>query len=414
MKLIELFSMLEHAKFQNIKHVIILFLIIQSSAINSQPSDYLKARAFDCSNQIDSAIFYYSKIIEKPNTGANIFLARGKDYFHKRLYSEAIGDFKKANSLNNDIADFELAKCFAQQNDIENTIQFLKKHLSSSYKLAQVIVRLDPVFGRFEESPEWKSLWAQDWYDKYDSQVGEARFMANNKDWIGVINFVSGIVIEDTKHYELLYYRAKAYYEMGNYNTAVNEFARAIELHHRDFEYYSGRADAHIKLGNKKDALADYSAAIELAPDHFFLYLKRAETNFSLGSYEKAKDDAGFYLSLFTNDSAALYLSGRIAYATGKYFDALVFYNRLIKEYPQISKFYISRGETFEKTGMQPNALKDYNFCLSLEPKNYVAMRKRGQLFLNYEDKKDACTDFSNAMKGGDFEANNLYLDNCR
>jgi hypothetical protein len=63
---------------------------------------------------------------------------------------------------------------------------------------------------------------------------------------------------------------------------------------------------------------------------------------------------------------------------------------------------------------MQPNALKDYNFCLSLEPKNYVAMRKRGQLFLNYEDKKDACTDFSNAMKGGDFEANNLYLDNCR
>jgi tetratricopeptide (TPR) repeat protein len=149
-------------------------------------------------------------------------------------------------------------------------------------------------------------------------------------------------------------------------------------------------------------------------PDVFYLYLKRAEINFSLGNYEKANDDAGFYLSLFTNDSAALNLSGHIAFSTGKYFDALVFFNRIIKEYPSTSKYYISRGETFEKTGMQPNALKDYNLCLSIEPKNYVALRKRGQIFLSREDKKNACIDFLKSMKGGDFEANNLYLDNCR
>jgi predicted negative regulator of RcsB-dependent stress response len=63
---------------------------------------------------------------------------------------------------------------------------------------------------------------------------------------------------------------------------------------------------------------------------------------------------------------------------------------------------------------MQPNAFKDYIFCLSLEPKNFVAMRKRGQIFLNREDKKNACADFQKAMNGGDFEANNLYLDNCK
>jgi tetratricopeptide (TPR) repeat protein len=392
--------------------LLILFFI--SSSTFSQPSDYIIARAFDCSNQIDSAINYYSKIIEKQPGDVKIYLARGKDFYLKKLYPEAIDDYTKANSLNAEIADFSLAQCYAQQNNINQSIQFLKKHLSSKYKLSQSTVRLDPAFNRCEESPEWKELWANDWYDKYDSQIGEARFMFNNKDWMGVVNFVNGAVKDDTKHHELIYFRAKAYYELENYNTAVNEFTKAIELHHRSFEYYAGRADANIKLGNKKNAIKDYSEAIELAPDVFSLYLKRARTNLSLGDYDKAKDDASFYLALFKNDSTALNISGQIAFSTGKYFDALVFYNKLIKEFPKISRFYISRGETFEKTGMQPNALKDYNYCLMLEPKNFMAMRKRGQILLNREDKKNACADFLKAMKGGDFEANNLYLDNCR
>jgi predicted negative regulator of RcsB-dependent stress response len=51
---------------------------------------------------------------------------------------------------------------------------------------------------------------------------------------------------------------------------------------------------------------------------------------------------------------------------------------------------------------------------LNIEPDNIIALKKRGQLLLNKGDRKAACQDFKKAMNLGDFQSNNLYLENCR
>jgi len=86
----------------------------------------------------------------------------------------------------------------------------------------------------------------------------------------------------------------------------------------------------------------------------------------------------------------------------------------LINSYPIVAKYYLARGETYEKTNMVPNALKDYNSCLKIEPENIIALRKRGQLLLNKGEKKAACEDFRKAMNLGDFQSNILFLDHCK
>jgi tetratricopeptide (TPR) repeat protein len=280
--------------------------------------------------------------------------------------------------------------------------------------MTQVSVRMDKAFSQYENSQEWNDLWKNEWYDKYDSQIGEARFMSNNKDWMGVINFISDIIKNDSRHHELLYYRARAFYEMDNFNTAVNDYCKAIEINKHHYEYFEGRADAYLKLKKEKDAVSDLSTAINLAPDEFGLYLKRSETYLLSGNYNPAKSDVDFYLSFFDNDTTANYLSGRISLALGNYLEALSHFNYLINNYPQTARYYLSRGETFEKTSMLSNALKDYIRCLNIEPDNIIALKKRGQLLLNKGDRKAACQDFKKAMNLGDFQSNNLYLENCR
>ena len=390
------------------------YLGLSQNILNAQATDFIRARAFEIKNLPDSALIYYSKLLAIKESDTKILLARGRVYFVKKDFDNAILDFKKANQLSNDIASFQLAQCYAVLNDLPMTIEFLKKHLSSKYKQPQVNIRLNSAFLKFESNADWKKLWVNDWYNKSDNQVGEARFMFNNKDWMGVINYVSGVLKENSKRHELLYFRAKAYFAMENFTTSLNDYNSAIEVFKNNSNYYEGRAEVYRKLGKVKEAYKDYSTAINLEPDNFNYYLQRAELSLALNNIENSKEDIDLYLSLFSSDYKARFLAGKIAFASGNYLTALSYYNSLINEYPQRSTLYFERAETFNKATMYPNALKDYNICLNLEPSNIPALRKLGQLQYSLNNLKEACINWKKAMNAGDFESNNLYLDNCR
>jgi len=94
-------------------------------------------------------------------------------------------------------------------------------------------------------------------------------------------------------------WRGKAYYEKEDYNQALTEFTKAIELRNNDYPYYNWRARTHNKLGNFKLAIEDFSKLIELTEfekrDNWDKYLERAESyslnkeyNLAIADYEKA------------------------------------------------------------------------------------------------------------------------------
>jgi tetratricopeptide (TPR) repeat protein len=396
------------------KIVIVILLHVSSFISSGQNIHFLKGRAFEIKNQADSALLYYSKAIEKSGQDARFYLARGKMYFKNHRVNDALFDLNQANSISTDIADFDIAKCYAKQKNTDQVIIYLRKHLSSHYKLSQSTVRMEPAFAYLENSKEWNKLWSTEWYDKYDMQVGEARFMINNKDWMGAIDFISNCLTPNSKHHELIGFLGKAYFEMGNYTTSVNMYTEAIEIFKRNYEYFEGRSDAYIKLDKLNQSLADLNSAVELAPDMFHLYRKRSEVFYKSEMVEKAKNDIDFYLSFFENDSTAIFLAGKIAMATHNYIEALEYFNSLLKVNPKKPLYYLSRAEAFERTGLVPNALKDYNSCLNLEPSNTSALKKRGQILFSQGNKKSACSDWLKAMNMGHIEATNLYQDNCR
>ena len=56
-------------------------------------------------------------------------------------------------------------------------------------------------------------------------------------------------------------YRASAYFELGDYLSAIEDYSKAIKLAPQQAILYSDRADTYVYLDNKDAAISDYKKA---------------------------------------------------------------------------------------------------------------------------------------------------------
>jgi tetratricopeptide (TPR) repeat protein len=80
-------------------------------------------------------------------------------------------------------------------------------------------------------------------------------------------------------------------YFLEDYDGAIQDYNKAIELNPDNASFYKLRGIANRKLKNNNDAINDYSKAIELNPNDPQTYLFRADALFTLGNNEKCRLD---------------------------------------------------------------------------------------------------------------------------
>ena len=81
------------------------------------------------------------------------------------------------------------------------------------------------------------------------------------------------------------------YNNNGEYDKAMSEFTKAIELDPNFALAYGNRGWVYIKLGQYEQAVADCTKAIELDPDLALAYNSRGWAYIELGEYEQALAD---------------------------------------------------------------------------------------------------------------------------
>ncbi len=90
---------------------------------------------------------------------------------------------------------------------------------------------------------------------------------------------------------ETFYWRGRAYYELKNFYSALNDFKKAIKTNPRHFESY--RMIDHILMRDKKwdDIIRYWNGFLALEPDHAQAYLERAGTYHHKQDHSKALKD---------------------------------------------------------------------------------------------------------------------------
>jgi tetratricopeptide (TPR) repeat protein len=100
--------------------------------------------------------------------------------------------------------------------------------------------------------------------------------------------------IELNPGYALAYYwRGVAYERLGDYPRALVEFHQAIALDPEHAEFYVGRGDAYRKLGDYEMAIREYDVAIAQDPRLAAAYHNRGVAHERLEDYQQALGDYG-------------------------------------------------------------------------------------------------------------------------
>jgi len=77
----------------------------------------------------------------------------------------------------------------------------------------------------------------------------------------------------------------------GDYEGAIEDYNKAIEINPKDAEAYNNRGVAKWDLGDDRGAIEDYNKAIEIKPRYADAYSDRGVVKDKLGDYKGAIED---------------------------------------------------------------------------------------------------------------------------
>jgi len=183
----------------------------------------------------------------------------------------------------------------------------------------------------------------------------------------------------------------------GDWDGAMEDYTRAIDLQPENPVPYVGRANIRNNQGDLQEAIEDYNAAISRDPEDGVACLCRGICNGRLGRWEDARSDFDAAIrngrnEAFTNRGAANLNLGRIEEATSDF-------SRAIDLNPLDTVAYVNRAFALEILGRPENAMRDLEAAIQLDPEYPVARLNRGMNRLKAGDAENALEDLEIARK---------------
>jgi len=128
-----------------------------------------------------------------------------------------------------------------------------------------------------------------------------------------ISNYTKAIEI-NPRYAAAYYYRGLAYYYKdhwiyynykGKYDQAISDLNKAIELNSRFAEAYYNRGLVYAEKRQYEQAISDYNKAIEINPHYTNAYFRRGRTYYNQGQYQRAIENFDQVLRLNPDHTAA-------------------------------------------------------------------------------------------------------------
>ncbi len=142
--------------------------------------------------------------------------------------------------------------------------------------------------------------------------------------------------IELSRANPVFYYnRANAYYYKPDFNAALTDVSKALELKiTQRAEAFTLRAAIRARLGDYDEAIADCNAALEINPKYALAYNNRANDKLQKRDYEGALTDANKALSLDPNLALGYYTRGLIHASIARFSEAVSDWTKAVQLQP--------------------------------------------------------------------------------
>jgi tetratricopeptide (TPR) repeat protein len=180
------------------------------------------------------------------------------------------------------------------------------------------------------------------------------------------------------------------YEKTGNLDGAIGKYTDAIISNPQNYNGYNYRAKANFKKQNYDDAINDISKAINISPGTIPLYEVRAECYVAKGINDKAETDYSFVLSKTGKQDKRLDMlyskRGQVLYNLNRYEESISDFNQSIKlaenNTQNAANYHKWRGMSYLKLKRYPDAIKDFDLYLAANKDDVAAIFNQGQSYL--------------------------------
>lgn len=205
--------------------------------------------------------------------------------------------------------------------------------------------------------------------------------------------------------------RAATRHQRGEYDKAITDYTRALELDPSAADLYFARSASHCKNHRYEQAVADLTKAIGISPSNARHYHARGEISHEQrvrlrrGSFDSAIADYSRAIEL-DSQNAQYYLDRGVAYHNQRHYTGLGDYNKAINDYDRaieldsfnhVSFYY--RGISFHAKGNHKQAIEDYTRAIELCQGGAEYYRARAVSHLEAGEYETALEDYTRAIE---------------
>ncbi|NEQ67167.1 MAG: tetratricopeptide repeat protein [Symploca sp. SIO2D2] len=190
-----------------------------------------------------------------------------------------------------------------------------------------------------------------------------------------------------------------SYGSMEQYDKALQQFNRAIELEPKYFEAIAERGMIYRWMKRYEEALQDFNLALELDPKDDWAITNRGVTYGIMERYEEALQDFNRALELDPKSDEAIAQRGVTYGIMERYEEALQDFNRALELDPKSDEAIANRGTAYMLMERYEEALQDFDRAIELNPKSDEAIAQRGATYILMERYEKALQDFNQAIE---------------
>ncbi len=249
-------------------------------------------------------------------------------------------------------------------------------------------------------------------------QAGNDSFERGNYE-MAIISYQGALKLNNNAefHYKI----ACARYQLGDYEGAISDCIRAININPNHLRAYQKSGLARYQISDCQGAIADFSQAIRINPDDTFGYINRAYARSQLGDNQGAIEDYSFAIKINPNadngngdifsksksflqafkvnpvDAEGYKSRANLRYDMGDCEGAIADYSEALKINPHDVNALFNRANARDDFGDTEGAIEDYNQVIKINPDDADAFFNRGNIRGELGDKLGAVEDFQKA-----------------
>lgn len=193
--------------------------------------------------------------------------------------------------------------------------------------------------------------------------------------------------------------RGLVYYRQGNFDKALEDFNKALEINPDFTLALQNRGNLYQKREEYEKAIEDFTKITKIDKYNRSVYNNRANSYYKTGQYQKAIADYIFFLKVY-DDFAPGYINlGNCYMELQKYQAAINNYRKAIEVDKPKPDYYNKIGDTYFLWKKYKRAIEHYDSALALAPDFYKSLNNRATAWFYKGNYEKAVRDYEKTIR---------------